>query len=41
LVKAEFGTLGTELEIEILGDRYAATVIQESPFDPDNRRLLG
>jgi dimethylglycine dehydrogenase len=41
LVKAEFGAVGTELEIEILGHRYAATVIQESPFDPDNRRLLG
>jgi len=40
LVKAELGAIGTELEIEILGDRYAATVIQESPFDPDNACLL-
>ncbi len=32
---------GTELEIEILGNRHRATVIIESPFDPDNERLRG
>ena len=30
---------GTALEVEILGERYAATVIEESPFDPGNERL--
>lgn len=30
---------GTEFEIEILGERRRATVIPESPFDPDNERL--
>lgn len=30
---------GTSMEIEILGDLYAATVIGESPFDPENERL--
>jgi len=30
---------GTGLEIEILGERYAATVIPESPHDPENARL--
>ena len=40
LVKAAYGAIGTELEIEILGQRYAATVIEESPFDPDNTALL-
>ncbi|MDD9857978.1 MAG: dimethylglycine dehydrogenase, partial [Gammaproteobacteria bacterium] len=39
LVRADLATVGTELEIEILGRRHAATVIAESPFDPDNRRL--
>jgi dimethylglycine dehydrogenase len=31
--------LGTELEIEILGDLFKATVIEESPYDPDNEKL--
>ena len=30
---------GTQVEIEILGDRYPATIIPESPFDPENERL--
>ena len=28
-----------ELEIEILGKTYAATVVADSPFDPKNERL--
>ncbi len=39
LVEPEQAEIGTELEIEILGDRYPATVIEESPFDPENARL--
>src|SRR5580692_9268526 len=35
--KAEFAAVGTELEIEILGERKKATVVQESPYDPDNK----
>jgi hypothetical protein len=27
------------MEIEILGERRKATVVDESPFDPENRRL--
>jgi dimethylglycine dehydrogenase len=30
---------GTELEIDMLGTRHRATVIEESPFDPQNERL--
>lgn len=30
---------GTEVEIEILGKKYKATVIAESPYDPDNEKL--
>jgi dimethylglycine dehydrogenase len=37
--KAEFSAVGTELEIEILGERKKATVVQESPYDPDNKDL--
>ncbi|HWW81041.1 MAG TPA: FAD-dependent oxidoreductase, partial [Steroidobacteraceae bacterium] len=37
--KAEFAAVGTELEIEILGERKKATVVQESPYDPDNKDL--
>ena len=32
---------GTELEITILGVNHSATVIADSPFDPDNARLRG
>ena len=31
--------VGTQLEIEILGQRRLATVLIESPLDPDNARL--
>jgi dimethylglycine dehydrogenase len=39
MVKPDFAKLGSELEIKILGDMYKATVIAESPYDPDNTRL--
>jgi dimethylglycine dehydrogenase len=38
-VKPEFAKVGTRLEIEILGERKAATVLPDSPYDPDNREL--
>ncbi|MDE0172236.1 MAG: FAD-dependent oxidoreductase [Defluviicoccus sp.] len=38
-VDAGHGDIGTGLEIEILGSRYPARVIPESPHDPDNERL--
>lgn len=38
-VRTGFGTPGTNLEIEILGDRYPCAVIPHSPHDPDNERL--
>jgi dimethylglycine dehydrogenase len=37
--QADFAAVGTELEIEILGERKRATVVQESPHDPDNVEL--
>ncbi len=31
--------VGTELEIEVLGERKPAKIITESPYDPDNKSL--
>lgn len=39
MLAPRFAELGTTLEIEILGKRYAATVIEDSPFDTKNERL--
>ncbi len=38
-VKPEFAAVGTELAIEILGERKRATVLVDSPFDPENAEL--
>ena len=39
MVKPEHSATGTELEIKILGKLFKATVIPESPYDPDNKAL--
>lgn len=39
MVKPEHSAIGTELEIKILGKVFKATVIPESPYDPDNKAL--
>lgn len=39
MVRPDLGELGQELEIKILGKRYKATIIPESPFDTENERL--
>jgi dimethylglycine dehydrogenase len=39
--KTEFSDVGTGLEIEILGERKKATIVKESPYDPDNLDLRG
>jgi dimethylglycine dehydrogenase len=41
LVQPALAEIGTELQIEILGELYNATVIGESPFDPENKCLRG
>jgi dimethylglycine dehydrogenase len=38
-VKPDFAAVGTEIGIEILGERRRATVIVESPYDPENLAL--
>ena len=37
--KPDHSAIGTELEIKILGKLFKATVIPESPYDPDNKAL--
>jgi len=40
MVKAELSTPGTKLEVEIYGERYAATVQEDQPlWDPANERI--
>ena len=39
MVRPELAEEGTTLEIDILGERYPAQVVEESPWDPDNERL--
>jgi dimethylglycine dehydrogenase len=39
MVRPEHGDASAELEIAILGERKRATIIGESPFDPENARL--
>jgi dimethylglycine dehydrogenase len=39
MVRPDCAIPGTELEIEILGENYAAKIIADSPFDPRNERL--
>jgi dimethylglycine dehydrogenase len=39
MVRPEHAAVGTELEIKILGKLFKATVIPESPYDPENKTL--
>ncbi len=41
MVKPEHASLGTELEVKILGKHFKSTVIAESPYDTDNVALRG
>ncbi|MFP6756882.1 MAG: FAD-dependent oxidoreductase, partial [Alphaproteobacteria bacterium] len=41
MVRPDCSEIGTELEVDILGTRHRATVIEPSPFDPENLRLRG
>jgi dimethylglycine dehydrogenase len=38
-VRADLSATGTELEVEILGERRRAVVAEPSPYDPANRRV--
>jgi len=39
MVHPDFAKPGTELEMDILGTRHKVTVIEESPYDPNNEKL--
>ena len=39
MVRPELGEVGQELTVQILGKPHQATVIAESPYDPDNVAL--
>jgi dimethylglycine dehydrogenase len=41
MVRPDLGEVGQELTVQILGQPYRATVIPESPYDPENLRLKG
>jgi dimethylglycine dehydrogenase len=38
-VKPQFAAVGTELGIQILGERKRATVLVDSPYDPENKEI--
>jgi dimethylglycine dehydrogenase len=39
MVKPEFSEVGTKLQMDILGTMHDVTVIEESPYDPENHKL--
>jgi len=39
MVKPELATTGQKLKIDILGKMYDATILEESPYDPENKLL--
>ena len=39
MLAPDCAALGTRLDIKLLGKHHEATVIAESPFDPDNQAL--
>jgi dimethylglycine dehydrogenase len=41
MLRPEFAEVGGDVEIVILGNPHRATIIDESPFDPQNARLRG
>jgi dimethylglycine dehydrogenase len=38
-IKPEFAAVGSHIEIEILGERKRATILVDSPYDPENKDL--
>ncbi|MEK9874920.1 MAG: FAD-dependent oxidoreductase, partial [Pelagibacteraceae bacterium] len=39
MVKPEFATIGQKLKVDILGTMYDATIMDESPYDAENKLL--
>jgi dimethylglycine dehydrogenase len=38
-IKPDFAAVGSQIEIEILGERKRATILVDSPYDPENKDL--
>jgi dimethylglycine dehydrogenase len=38
-IRPEHGVVGSKIQIEILGERRHATVLVDSPYDPENKDL--
>ena len=39
MVKPELATTGQKLKIDILGKMHDASILEESPYDPENKLL--
>ena len=39
MVKPNIANIGQKLKIDILGKIHDATIIEESPYDPENKLL--
>ena len=39
MIKPNYAKSGTKLTTEILGTKHSITVINESPYDPENKLL--
>ena len=39
MVKPDFANVGDKLQVDILGEMYEATVLEESPYDTENKLL--
>jgi len=39
MVKPELATTGQKLKIDILGKKHDVTILDESPYDPENKLL--
>ena len=39
MVKPDHANVGDKLQVDILGEMYEATVLEESPYDSENNLL--
>ena len=39
MVKTDIAKVGQKLEIDILGKMYKVSIIEDSPYDPENKLL--
>ena len=39
MVKPDFANVGEKLKVDILGKMYEATILEESPYDIENKLL--